>query len=113
MKLSDTQRDVLTAAAQHPDHLAQPPDRLGDAVKEGTVSRFRQEIGQWQSVIGSSVGWAWACRNTTLAVRTDDHPKPGATGGIVPAGSASPTVRPDPTRTTHRISTTSADANLR
>ncbi len=28
MKLSDTQRAILTAAAQHPDHLAQPPDRL-------------------------------------------------------------------------------------
>ena len=28
MKLSDTQRDILTAAAQHPDHLAYPPERL-------------------------------------------------------------------------------------
>lgn len=32
-------------------------------------------------------------------------------GGTGPAGSATPTVRPDPTRNTHRISTTSADAN--
>lgn len=28
MKLSDTQRAILTAAAQHPDHLAIPPERL-------------------------------------------------------------------------------------
>ena len=28
MKLSDTQRAILTAAAQHPEHLALPPDRL-------------------------------------------------------------------------------------
>lgn len=28
MKLSDTQRDILTAAAQHPDHLVLPPERL-------------------------------------------------------------------------------------
>jgi hypothetical protein len=28
MKLSDTQRAILTAAAQHPEHLAYPPERL-------------------------------------------------------------------------------------
>ena len=28
MKLSDTQRAILATAAQHPDHLALPPDRL-------------------------------------------------------------------------------------
>ena len=28
MPLSDTQHAILTAAAQHPDHLAYPPERL-------------------------------------------------------------------------------------
>ncbi|WP_291830405.1 hypothetical protein [Bosea sp. (in: a-proteobacteria)] len=28
MKLSETQRAILTAAAQHPEHLAIPPERL-------------------------------------------------------------------------------------
>ena len=28
MKLSDTQRAILTAAAEHPEHLAYPPERL-------------------------------------------------------------------------------------
>ncbi|MCB4825229.1 DUF3489 domain-containing protein [Roseicella aerolata] len=34
MKLTDTQRAILTAAAQHPEHLALPPERLPAAARQ-------------------------------------------------------------------------------
>jgi predicted RNA-binding Zn ribbon-like protein len=34
MKLSDTQRAILLAAAQHPEHLAHPPERLPAGAKQ-------------------------------------------------------------------------------
>ncbi|GGG50438.1 hypothetical protein GCM10010964_42160 [Caldovatus sediminis] len=34
MKLTDTQRAILTAAAQHPQHLAVPPERLPAAARQ-------------------------------------------------------------------------------
>jgi hypothetical protein len=38
MKLSDTQRAILTAAAQHPEHLAYPPERLPAGARQ-TVAK--------------------------------------------------------------------------
>ena len=34
MKLSETQRAILAAAAQHPEHLAYPPERLPAGAKQ-------------------------------------------------------------------------------
>ncbi|MDI3308870.1 MAG: DUF3489 domain-containing protein [Acetobacteraceae bacterium] len=38
MKLTDTQRAILAAAAQHPEHLAYPPERLPAAARQ-TVAK--------------------------------------------------------------------------
>jgi hypothetical protein len=38
MKLSDTQRVILSRAAEHPEHLATPPERLPAAARQ-TVAR--------------------------------------------------------------------------
>jgi hypothetical protein len=38
MKLSDTQRAILEAAAQHPEHLAYPPARLPAGARQ-TVAK--------------------------------------------------------------------------
>ncbi|WP_051213227.1 DUF3489 domain-containing protein [Rubritepida flocculans] len=38
MKLTDTQRAILSAAAQHPEHLAYPPERLPAAARQ-TVAK--------------------------------------------------------------------------
>ena len=37
MKLTDTQRTILTAAAQHPEHLAYPPERLPSAPRQAVA----------------------------------------------------------------------------
>ena len=37
MKLTDTQRSILTAAADHPEHLAYPPDRLPAAPRQAVA----------------------------------------------------------------------------
>ena len=37
MKLTDTQRSILTAAADHPEHLAYPPERLPAAPRQAVA----------------------------------------------------------------------------
>jgi hypothetical protein len=37
MKLTDTQRAILTAAAQHPEHLAYPPERLPAGARQSVA----------------------------------------------------------------------------
>ena len=37
MKLTDTQRSILTAAAEHPEHLAYPPERLPAAPRQAVA----------------------------------------------------------------------------
>ncbi len=37
MKLTDTQRAILSAAAQHPEHLAYPPERLPAAARQAVA----------------------------------------------------------------------------
>ncbi len=48
MKLSDTQRAILTAAAQHPEHLAYPPERL----PAGARQKVAQALLKQDLVIG-------------------------------------------------------------
>ncbi|WP_270934191.1 hypothetical protein, partial [Falsiroseomonas oryzae] len=48
MKLSDTQRAILTAAAEHPEHLAYPPERL----PAGARQKVAQALLKQDLVIG-------------------------------------------------------------
>jgi hypothetical protein len=48
MKLSDTQRAILAAAAQHPEHLAYPPERL----PAGARQKVAQALLKQDLVIG-------------------------------------------------------------
>jgi hypothetical protein len=48
MKLSDTQRAILEAAAQHPEHLAYPPERL----PAGARQKVAQALLKQELVIG-------------------------------------------------------------
>jgi hypothetical protein len=48
MKLTDTQRAILTAAAQHPEHLAYPPERL----PAGARQKVAQALLMGDLVIG-------------------------------------------------------------
>jgi hypothetical protein len=48
MKLSETQRAILEAAAQHPEHLAYPPERL----PAGARQRVAQALLKQELVIG-------------------------------------------------------------
>ncbi|HYZ32759.1 MAG TPA: DUF3489 domain-containing protein [Crenalkalicoccus sp.] len=42
MKLTDTQRAILTAAAQHPEHLAMPPERLPAGARQKVAQALRK-----------------------------------------------------------------------
>jgi hypothetical protein len=48
MKLSDTQRAILAAAAEHPEHLAYPPERL----PAGARQKVAQALPKQELVIG-------------------------------------------------------------
>jgi hypothetical protein len=79
--------------------------RLGDAAQEVAVSCFRQELGQWQSVLGHRVlgRLGVGCRNTTRAVRTDDHRNTGSAGGVGRSGRLRRPPRPTPPADPHEF----------
>jgi hypothetical protein len=60
MKLSDTQRAILNAAAQHPEHLAIPPERLPAGARQKVAQALlRQDlvIGVNRSAYDAHAKW--------------------------------------------------------
>jgi hypothetical protein len=60
MQLSDTQRAILTAAAEHPEHLAYPPERLPAGARQSVAKALLKQdlvIGVHRPAYDATAKW--------------------------------------------------------
>jgi hypothetical protein len=93
MSLTDTQRAILTAAAQHPERLAFPPERLpGGARQKVAKALLRQSLVATQQRPADDASALWMVEGESVLLKITDHGLRAI--GVEPAAPASEDEQP-------------------